>query len=269
VDTYLIIKCLIFNNNRLVSHRDLDILKLKNLCRFRQNLIKVRTKTKVQLVSCVDRLFPEFQYFFKSGMHINTSYTLLKTHSNPEDITKLHLTYLTNLLKKASHGHFNKDTATRFKSLAKISVGTTNNSTLSIQIEQSIAHIELLTDQINTLEKTIISIIESTNSHIMSIPGIGFLNGAMILGEIGDIHRFANSSKLLAFTGLDPSINQSGQFNARRAKMSKKGSKILRYALINAAFNVTLNNKTFKDYYDLKIAQGYTHYNALGHVAIN
>lgn len=113
MNTYLISKCLIPNNHRLVSHRDLDILKLKNLCQFRQNLIKVRTKTKVQLVSCVDRLFPKFQYFFKSGIHINTSYSLLKTHSNPEDISKLHLTYLTNLLKKASHGHFNKDAATR------------------------------------------------------------------------------------------------------------------------------------------------------------
>jgi transposase len=49
--------------------------------------------------------------------------------------------------------------------------------------------------------------------------------------------------------------------------MSKRGSGLLRYALIYSAFNVTLNNKTFKDYYDLKRSQGKSHYNALGHVA--
>ena len=35
----------------------------------------------------------------------------------------------------------------------------------------------------------------------------------MILGEIGDIHRFSNPNKLLAFAGLDPSVYQSGKFH--------------------------------------------------------
>ena len=101
----------------------------------------------------------------------------------------------------------------------------------------------------------------------MTVPGIGKLNGAMILGEIGDIKRFSNPSKLLAYAGLDPVINQSGKFNAKHTRMSKRGSKILRYALINAAWNVSLNNDTFKRYYDSKIAQGNSHYSALGHTA--
>ena len=37
--------------------------------------------------------------------------------------------------------------------------------------------------------------------------------------------------------------------------------------MINAAWNVSLNNKTFNDYYNLKRAQGNNHYGALGHVA--
>ena len=49
--------------------------------------------------------------------------------------------------------------------------------------------------------------------------------------------------------------------------MSKRGSKVLRYALINAAHNVVKNNSTFKAYYDAKMAEGRTHYNALGHCA--
>ena len=89
----------------------------------------------------------------------------------------------------------------------------------------------------------------------------------MILGEIGNIHRFSSPGKLLAFADLDPSVYQSGNFQARRTKMSKRGSKVLRYALINAAHNVVKNNATFKAYYDVKMAEGQTHYNALGHCA--
>ena len=101
----------------------------------------------------------------------------------------------------------------------------------------------------------------------MTIPGIGYLNGAMILGEIGDINRFSHSSKVLAFAGLDPSVYQSGNFKSNRTRMSKRGSKTLRYALINAAHNVVRNNQTFKIYYDSKIVEGRSHYNALGHCA--
>ncbi len=49
--------------------------------------------------------------------------------------------------------------------------------------------------------------------------------------------------------------------------MSKRGSMVLRYALINAAHNVVKNNATFKSYYGKKMAEGRTHYNALGHCA--
>lgn len=49
--------------------------------------------------------------------------------------------------------------------------------------------------------------------------------------------------------------------------MSKRGSKVLRYALINVAHNVVKNNATFKTYYDIKMTKGRTHYNALGHCA--
>ena len=50
----------------------------------------------------------------------------------------------------------------------------------------------------------------------MPIPGNGFINDEMILGEIYNIHRFSSPGKLLAFAGLDPSIYQSGNFQAKK-----------------------------------------------------
>jgi transposase len=117
------------------------------------------------------------------------------------------------------------------------------------------------------IESEIEDIVRSLDSVIMTIPGIGFINGGMILGEIGDITRFSNPSKLLAFSGLDPSVYQSGKFEAKHTRMSKRGSRALRYALINAAHNVVKNNQTFAAYYTQKKSDGRPHYAALGHCA--
>ena len=121
----------------------------------------------------------------------------------PKSIASLHLTHLSNLLVKSSHGRFTKDLVTCLHSV------------------------------------------------LMTIPGIGTVNGGMILGEIGDILRFSTPGKLLAFAGLDPTVYQSGNFQAKRTRMSKRGSRVLRSALINAAHNVVKNNATFKAYYDV------------------
>lgn len=83
------------------------------------------------------------------------------------------------------------------------------------------------------------------DSVILTIPDISYLNGAIMLSEISDISRFSNPSKLLAYAGLEPIINQSSQFHAKITRMSKRESTTLRYALINAAWNISLNTKTF------------------------
>ena len=266
IDSLLICKTLALSSFRLYTENDVKTLQLKSLCRFRQKLKKSKARLKIQLVSYVDMIFPELQFFFKSGLHIKTCYELLKAYSSPDDIAALHLTKLSNLLSKASRGRFGKEDARSLKSLAASSVGV-KNTYISIQITQTIAQIELIESQLDELEQIIGQAMDELDSVIMTVPGIGKLNGAMILGEIGDIHRFSHPSKLLAYAGLEPVVNQSGRFTAKRTRMSKRGSKVLRYALINAAWNVSLNNDTFKRYFDSKIAQGHSHYDALAHTA--
>lgn len=266
VDTFIICKTLMMQPHRFVTLYDIALMQLKNLGRFRQKTVKQRTRLKIQLTSYVDQVFPELQYFFKSGIHHKGCYSLLKEAPSPDAIASMHLTHLTHLLKSASHGHFKKETAVELRVLAQKSVGTSDKS-LSIQITQSIEQIELLDRQLDQIESEMEDIVKSLDSVIMTIPGIGYINGGMILGEIGDITRFTKSSKLLAFAGLDPSVYQSGNFQAKHTRMSKRGSRTLRYALMNAAHNVVKNNQTFKEYYDQKKSEGRSHYNALGHCA--
>ena len=267
VDTFVIAKTLMMQDSlRFMTLDDLDYIELKELGRFRQKLVKQRTRLKIQLTSYVDQVFPELQYFFKSGLHQNSVYALLKEAPTPTAIASMHMTHLAHLLEVASHGHFGKEKARELRVLTQKSVGV-NDSSLSIQITHTIEQIELLDSQLFHTELEMANLVTCLHSVIMTIPGIGFINGGMILGEIGDIHHFSEPKKLLAFAGLDPSVHQSGNFQAQRTRMSKRGSRVLRYALINAAHNVVKNNATFKAYYDAKRAEGRTHYNALGHCA--
>jgi transposase len=266
VDTFIIIKALTLGNYAPVTSRDINNLKLKGLCRSRRNLVTLRSRAKIQLVSFVDQIFPELSSFFKGNLHLNVSYQLLKDYSSPSELANLNLTKLSNILKINSHGKYKKEDAIKLRELAKNSVGISNPS-LSLQIKHAIIQIELFDSQIQEVEKLYKEIVDELDTTITSIPGMSYNQAAVILGCIGDINRFNSSSQLLAYAGLDPSVIQSGNFSARSTRMSKRGSGMLRYALIYSAHNVAKNNVTFKNYYDLKRSQGKSHYCALGHVA--
>ena len=266
VDTFIIIKSLTLNNYNLVTTRDINNIKLKGLGRSRHNLIVMRSRSKIQLASFIDQLFPELNKFFKGNLHLNVSYQLLKEYSSPKDISSLHLTKLSNILHDNSHGRYNKEDAIRLRELAKNSVGI-DNPTLSLQIKQAILQIELYTEQIEEVEKLSKQILDEMKSKLLTIPGMSYNQATVIHGFIGDISRFNKSCQLLAYSGLDPSIYQSGNFEARSTRMSKRGNSLLRYNLVYAAHNLVLHNNTFKEYYDLKRSQGKSHYCALGHCA--
>ncbi len=266
IDTFLIIKSLMVNSYHLYSEQDDKSMQLKSLCRYRKNIKKSIARLKTQLNGYINIVFPEYLHFFKSGIHIGTSYAILKLYSSPEEIAALHLTKLSNLLSSSSKGRFGKEEALALKSLAKSSVGV-KNKCINIQISQTISQIELFESQVDEIDNQIISLMQDTDSVITSVPGISYIDGAMILGEIGNINRFSSPSKLTAYAGLDPSVYQSGNFNASHTKMSKRGSKLLRFALINASWQLSLHDKTFFDYYNLKRSQGLNHYAALGHCA--
>ncbi|MGM0411656.1 MAG: transposase, partial [Bacillota bacterium] len=69
---------------------------------------------------------------------------------------------------------------------------------------------------------------------LLSIPGVGELTAATIIGEIGCVSRFPTVKQLVAYFGLDPSVYQSGRFKATNNKISKRGSPYLHKALYQA-----------------------------------
>jgi transposase len=265
VDSRIICQFLLQNEYRLLQPKELKMLQLRGLCRFRLTLTKSRTRLKTQLVSYVDIVFPEYSRLFKP-IHGKGSYAVLSEFPSATSIAKANVARLTNLLSKASRGCVGKARADELKQLAKRSVGT-KSSDFSFQISHTITQIQMIETQLKEVEKRITTVFLSLDSVIATIPGVGAINGAMILSEIGDIKRFSNPSQLIAFAGLDPNVRQSGNFQAKTTRMSKRGSSTLRFALVNAAHQVSLNNATFAAYYEQKFAEKGRHYKTLGHVA--
>lgn len=96
---------------------------------------------------------------------------------------------MTHLLVTASHSHFKKEPAKEWNVFAHKSVSA-RDSSLSIQITHTISQIELLDSQLNNVNVKMTQIMKFNDSVIMTILGIGHINGRMILGELGDIHHF-------------------------------------------------------------------------------
>ena len=130
-----------------------------------------------------------------------------------------------------------------------------------------IEQIIFIEEQISTIEEEIFTLMEKMDSPITTIPGIGKVNGATILGEIGDINRFSNASKLVAYAGLDASVSQSGEYQSTTNKMSKRGSPYLRKALFQSALRAEFCDPVFSEYYQKKISEGKHHLVATNAVA--
>ena len=266
LDSLNIARSLIFSKLNFVSEKNIDCFSLKKLTRFRSNLIKQRSKAKIQLTSLLDLLFPELQYLFKSKIHSKTIYTLLKKYPSAEEIAALKDDEISNLLYASSKGHFKREKSIELKSLAKTTVGIKDTS-VSLHVIQLIELIELFDRQIKDIVTKITDTVNKLDTKLLSVPGINIIACAIILGETNNFDNFSNATKLLAFAGLDPKIRQSGNFSATSCRMSKKGSPYLRYALIFTAWNTIRHSEKFNKYYCLKRSQSKSHYNALGHVA--
>ena len=78
---------------------------------------------------------------------------------------------------------------------------------------------------------------------LTSIPGISHYSALVIVSEVGDISRFADSHRLCSYAGLVPSTRSSGG-RTRHGRITKRGSRYLRWILIEC---VQSNKRTSQD----------------------
>ena len=243
------------------------LLSLKQLTRFRANIVANVSSLKVQVIGLLDKVFPEYKKLFCDTFG-NTSKQLLLNCPTPDDIINISTTKLANLLSKNSKGRFNKDTALHIKEVAKSSFGIKfTTDACSFEIKQLINQIVFLESQIDAVSKEIKELYNKLDSYLLSVPGIGDNLAPIILAEIGDINNFDKPSKLIAFAGTDPSENQSGNKLSSNDKTSKRGSPYLRHAIYTASLVAISNEPELRAYYDKKISEGKHHFVALAGIS--
>jgi transposase len=241
-------------------------LQLRELSRFRFWLTDQIGDCKRKILCILDRVFPEYETLF-SSVFLKSSRALLKEAVSAQEIADFDLAELSELLRNASRGRFGRPKAEAVQNAARQSVGVNFLvDAVRVQMQCLLQQIDLLQQQVAQLDAALAELMHQIPQYITSIPGIGPVTGAAILGEIGDIHRFDSVEKLVAYAGIDPTVYQTGQFQASDAHMSKRGSPYLRHALWLAATVAVRFDPELQAYYDTKRKEGKHHGTVIGAV---
>jgi hypothetical protein len=239
--------------------------ELKIQVRSRQRLIKLRSRLKVSVSRLVTVLFPEL-FGLVYSINQKSTYALLLKFPTANAIANADIRSLIKVLHDNSHGKYGKAKAETIKEAAKKSIGL-DSAAMGFELCSNIRMIQNIQSEIDLIEVEIKKTMRELNSPILTIPGIGFILGAIILAEYGDFSNFSNPNQLLKFAGLEPSVYESGNYKADRVKMVKRGSPYLRWALLEAARLAAIRDNVFRDYMLKKVGEGKHFYVARSHVA--
>ena len=192
---------------------------------------------------------------------------MLTKYPTPDKLSRAQLGKLTEVLQKSSNGRFGEWKAREIKELARGSFGVADcEGVYSTMIQLFLEQIHTLLETCSSLERQINELLLQFGTTLTTIPGVGTLLAATILSEIGDISRFSSADKLAAYIGIDPAVNQSGEFVGSHAHMSKRGSPYLRRAVWMASMIAVQRDPMFKAYYEKKASEGLRYMNIIGHV---
>lgn len=212
-----------------------QIANLKVLARTRCHLIEQRITSLNQLQTAIEQVAPLFPTVLNPGSL--TGLTLINKFPSPAEWMKksnrkIIMTMLETLPRRGKLYAERKYNAllscAQDAEVTGISI-TAYFSTIQryASIVQFLdAEIKIIDAQIKELSAQIPEV-----ALLTSIPGIGDTLAPLLVGEIGDIERFINAKQLVAFSGIDPSVRQSGNYVGTKNKVTKRGSPFLRHAL--------------------------------------
>lgn len=221
---------------------------LKSLCRQYYKLGDELTTYKNRLIGIIDQVMLNFTEVFQN-VYSKTALAVLYRYPSPNQILKANKKTLISLIEKTSKKGLGWSTE-KYELLV---LKAKEFKDLSISNPGNLAILKVNISMVRTLQEAQKNILDAINEIILadslkddpvlspiinllcSIPGIGVLTAATILAEVGDFSAFSSLNKLVAFFGIDPSVNQSGEFTGTRNKMSKRSSRLLRRVIFTTA----------------------------------
>jgi transposase len=127
-------------------------------------------------------------------------------------------------------------------------------------LDGCLRQIDFCDAEIARLERTIAA--EALGSpeirRLMTVPGVNVITAASFMAAIGEIGRFSERRKLVAYLGLDPKVRQSGASGAARGRISKQGSASARHALVEASWSTIRNPGPIRAFYQrIRVRRGH------------
>lgn len=267
IDSVLIADLIRYGDFLETSLSDEDTLSLRNLSRFRNYLISSISDLKRKAIAVLDQVFPEYESVF-TNIFGQTSKEILKSLSLPSDYENLSAKKLEEVLSNITMKNKATQAITKLSEKANRSFGISFcKESFAFQLKLIIEQICFIEEQVHSVEEEIDTLLSAMDTYIKTVPGVGNITAATILGEIGDINRFDNPSKLVAYAGLDSSVCQSGEYDAPSGHLSKRGSPYLRKALYYVAVRAEFCDPVFNAYYQKKRSEGKHHLVATNAVA--
>ena len=149
---------------------------------------------------------------------------------------------------------------------AHIQVATfPKNDTTKLIVTQAVSQLNSLLETVFTIQNEMNRLASSLPEYetVLAMPGVGKILAPQLVAEIGDVARFHSKRALTAFAGLDSPPYQSGQFESKERKISKRGSPHLRRALFRVMTMLLLNQPEDDEVYQFmckKRAEGKHYY---------
>jgi transposase len=240
----------------------------RQLTRLWYALVKQRTRIKQLIHARLECVWPEFETYLSDPFG-TTGRTLLRAAPTPEDLLAMNPETLVELLRKASRGRFGFATAEHIRTSAQTSVGLRRGlDGMRMTIHTLLDQLDATTPVRKKLEAQITELNARLPGYLMTLPGSNPVRTVSLFGETDPISSFKSPEQLVAFAGLDVTVYQTGQFQASRRHISKRGSPYLRHTLWMMAFLAVKKKGILRRHYLKRRKRGLHHLAAVTAVSL-
>ena len=247
------------------------IQSLREVTRLRYELLKEKKNYQRQVCSMLTVVFPEYDQTVLKNPFTISALAVLQKFPTAKDLAQAKPKQIEKIIRSIPGNNFG------LKEIETL-LATAQNSTYfgrakearAISLRILLTHIAHLVRSINELEKEMEKMLSAQapgdtfpGENLLSIRGVGPNTVAAVLSYLGENGaNFSSSTRAVGYVGYFPKIYRSGE-TKRDNKISKRGPKMLRWALYMAAVASLKHNPEMRTLFHRKRSQGKTKKQAL------